>query len=443
MTVSIAPAVLEVREQYTAAEARLLGWLAGGKQGCEERLREALSRLLVRPGVVEVVLHMRHWLDASKPPLDIVLKDGESLIGREEHCQLVLEESVVHREHARITVHGQELTIEDLGSRLGTFIGDRKLDPNTPARIAPGVAFTIFPYTLRLELSRTWEREDRIGLGAWKIAPYSKAPSGMAAAVRLPGLGEEIGLYLSRELGTELAAAMLGVDDLPAGGSLDVDIECFAALLQAVAARLLPEAVEVELRKPVFQGPALLLEGAIEIRGRVGAAAIVLPESAVERLRAIDPPRNPLPGVPFACRALLAEVELASSEAAALEPGDIVLCEADLALVPAGDCGQWSCTTADSNFSRLVINKWLGRRVTASDNNSSPLNGLTVRLQAILAEREFTYAELEALVPGSIVELGRGDGEPVQLALNGRLMGRGELVRVDGRLGVRIVDWHA
>ena len=443
MTAAVSPAALDLRERYTSGEARLRGWLAAQRADWDERLREALAQHLVRPAAVRARLHAKHWLDATKPSIDLLLPEGESLIGREEHCRLVLEESVVQREHARVTVRGQDLTIEDLGSRLGTFIGDRKLEPNVPVKIAPGVAFTIFPYTLRLELARDWEREERIRLGSWRTVSYSQPPKGLATAVRLPGSGGELGIYLSRELGTELAAAMLGVESLPGSGALDVDVECFAALLQAVAACLLGEAGEVELRKPVFAGPALLLEGAVELRGKVGTASVVLPESVVASWREARPPHAPMHAVPFLCQALLAEVELPPADAAAIEPGDIVLCDAEPALLLPGDAGCWQCTAGDSNFSRLEINKWLGQRVATTETNTKTLSELPVRLHVILAEKEFTLGELETLAAGSIIELGREDSEPVALALNGRRMGRGELVRVDGKLGVRVVDWHA
>jgi flagellar motor switch/type III secretory pathway protein FliN len=52
-----------------------------------------------------------------------------------------------------------------------------------------------------------------------------------------------------------------------------------------------------------------------------------------------------------------------------------------------------------------------------------------------------TLAELNRLTPGSIVELDREKTEAVQLAVNGKITGTGELVEIDGRLGVRIASW--
>src|SRR5262249_44715035 len=53
---------------------------------------------------------------------DVGLVEGENLIGRARHCRVRLESSSVSRQHARIVVAAEEVTIEDLGSRNGTIV---------------------------------------------------------------------------------------------------------------------------------------------------------------------------------------------------------------------------------------------------------------------------------------------------------------------------------
>jgi len=43
-----------------------------------------------------------------------------------------------------------------------------------------------------------------------------------------------------------------------------------------------------------------------------------------------------------------------------------------------------------------------------------------------------------SLKVGQIVDLGRAPGDPVELSVNGKLVARGDLVEVEGSLGVRI-----
>lgn len=61
---------------------------------------------------------------------------------------------------------------------------------------------------------------------------------------------------------------------------------------------------------------------------------------------------------------------------------------------------------------------------------------LTVRLE--LGALEMSAAEWAALKPGDVLQSGRRLDEPVVLRAGGREIARGELVDVEGELGVRI-----
>ena len=58
---------------------------------------------------------------------EVGLAEGENLIGRDEECALLVDSPRVSRRHARIVVRGRGATIEDLGSKNGTRVGDRRL----------------------------------------------------------------------------------------------------------------------------------------------------------------------------------------------------------------------------------------------------------------------------------------------------------------------------
>jgi DNA-binding winged helix-turn-helix (wHTH) protein len=53
------------------------------------------------------------------------LPDGEYVLGRDQQATICLESLSVSRRHARLRVANGQATIEDLGSRNGTFVGDR------------------------------------------------------------------------------------------------------------------------------------------------------------------------------------------------------------------------------------------------------------------------------------------------------------------------------
>jgi len=68
------------------------------------------------------------WLITESARIE--LPAGASVIGRDPHATIWLDLPSVSRQHARLTVDGQSVTLEDLGSRNGTFLhGERVTGP--------------------------------------------------------------------------------------------------------------------------------------------------------------------------------------------------------------------------------------------------------------------------------------------------------------------------
>lgn len=67
---------------------------------------------------------------------------------------------------------------------------------------------------------------------------------------------------------------------------------------------------------------------------------------------------------------------------------------------------------------------------------------LDVRLQLTveLGRRDLTIKEALSLGPGSVVELDRIAGEPVDMFVNNKLIARGEVVVIDDNFGVRVTE---
>jgi predicted component of type VI protein secretion system len=62
---------------------------------------------------------------------------GEPLvIGRSQDAQVVLADDQVSRKHARVSPHGAQAVVEDLGSSNGTWLNGNEL--HMPATLAPG-----------------------------------------------------------------------------------------------------------------------------------------------------------------------------------------------------------------------------------------------------------------------------------------------------------------
>jgi flagellar motor switch protein FliN/FliY len=58
----------------------------------------------------------------------------------------------------------------------------------------------------------------------------------------------------------------------------------------------------------------------------------------------------------------------------------------------------------------------------------------------VLGKTRLSIAELMKLDAGSIIELDRRVGEAIDLFVNDKLIARGELVMVDGALGVTMTE---
>lgn len=72
--------------------------------------------------------------------------------------------------------------------------------------------------------------------------------------------------------------------------------------------------------------------------------------------------------------------------------------------------------------------------------DSPLLRDLSVTLEARLGGAVMPVGDLLALKAGSVLSLETRLNEPVELYLNDSLVGRGEIVAVDDRFGVRIVE---
>lgn len=68
------------------------------------------------------------------------------------------------------------------------------------------------------------------------------------------------------------------------------------------------------------------------------------------------------------------------------------------------------------------------------------LNDIPLQLAVELGRVAITAEGVVGLKIGHVIDLNRPAGEPLELSVNGKVVGRGELVEIDGNLGVRILN---
>ena len=68
------------------------------------------------------------------------------------------------------------------------------------------------------------------------------------------------------------------------------------------------------------------------------------------------------------------------------------------------------------------------------------IENVPVKISAVLGKTKIDIAALRDLDGGAVIELDRKVGDPIDLYVNDRLIGRGELVMIDGALGVTLTE---
>jgi DNA-binding winged helix-turn-helix (wHTH) protein len=88
------------------------------------------------------------WADGQ-----IALGEGDHVLGRDPDTELFLDSQSVSRRHAMIRVSASGASLEDLGSKNGTFIGSRRIEAATP--LADGDAIKIGAIRLTFKVIHT------------------------------------------------------------------------------------------------------------------------------------------------------------------------------------------------------------------------------------------------------------------------------------------------
>jgi tetratricopeptide (TPR) repeat protein len=110
--------------------------------------------------------------------LEWSFKHSEIVIGRDEDCQLTLNDIAVSRKHAKIALEGQRFFLSDLGSGNGTHLNGARVDSRT--ELSPGDEIGIGERTLRfVELTD---------------APPTAAAHPISPGIREPLVGDPAGI---------------------------------------------------------------------------------------------------------------------------------------------------------------------------------------------------------------------------------------------------------
>jgi len=189
------------------------------------------------------------------PVLELAPSRGESVIGRDDDCTVVLSGSDVSRRHARLKPEGHRLVLQDLDSRNGTFVAGLRIADKRSS---------LEPPLLRVGRSLLWAVSD--------VRPFRAGVTVEQSGVVLGGLlrrawaeiellgrsGRTLCLRGESGSGKELAARAFHELHGPSAAAPFIGVNC-AAIPEGLAERLLFGA-----RKGAFSGATGDVQGYIK-----------------------------------------------------------------------------------------------------------------------------------------------------------------------------------
>jgi hypothetical protein len=266
----------------------------------------------------------------------------------------------------------------------------------------------------------------RASVVAVRSAPID--PHAALAEVRLGG--QSIVLAAASRPVRALAQRLLGGPaELDAPRPLAAVEHAMWALAIAAAIEDLGVAAEVWPLVDLPIGDRLAIELAVELpgAGAVMTVTALCPPELPVRL----PPARTARSWPFELRVVVAGCALPRAALATLSPRDVITVDRSLEL-RFGD-GAIGLSAAPGAIEAAVTTGYVPRDMALPDEAH-------LELTVQLGTTRLTLRQVAELVPGQIVPLGRPLAGPFEVHAAGRRVGEGELVDVDGELGVRIVS---
>jgi type III secretion system YscQ/HrcQ family protein len=456
---------------FTRGQVQLWNWynqFLSGAGSWEQYFREALAGLAWTRGAMQLKVSETKDNDPSTLKT-YTFEQAEIRFGRDPENEVVLGSKVAGKQHARVFVDGGQCFLEDLGSPLGTYLNGRRITSNQPHLITSQAQFVIFPYHFALDAQQNWVPETKATISAgrieqvtWKSFSDSLPVGSIGYDVQVHPARGHFRLVLDHRFIEALMTRVLREDNLLGVTRTDRGLLEFLLLsvLQS-AGRKLRFPFQFCLRGA--EAAHEQMESGIEVvfsvglTGLIGACRLFLPDSLIASMREMVPlPASALTdAIPFLLNVQQAELRLASTDIEAVEPGDVILFKSEPSLLlPAGPLIErcWSLNPTSDRPWRFQIERYF-ERSPFMDANAKPAesapkekaafdtSSLPVRVQVLLAEVQLTVAELGHLSPGGVVELKASKSDPVKLLVNGAPYGAGDLVEIDGSLGVRLTSW--
>ena len=460
--------------QFTRKQVVLWNWYSSvSPDGVEWRswLLEILGHLVERPATQQLTLVQTHLVDAEFGEKLITFGCKQELfLGRGPDNDVILPAKAIATRHVRLFLNDRSAFIEDLGGKLGTYVWDKRIDAKCPSPLATGDQFSIFPYRFRVLLEQSWAPETEVVLDDCWVQPRTRAeflamsPVGRWIFLINPHpTGDRALLELNPAFLTELQKRILIPLGLTASQETIPSDDVFAEFVLLAFLERLNRRLNFPVQFSFSRGkayqladmtPGLSLSTALRVGDLTGHFRAFLPLEFLSSYRSdtSTPCGTAFPAsVGWKVPVSIGFVDLSPDEMAQIGLGDILVTQnAAAAHFPNDFRKGWSLIEEESNSTRFRVDKYF-ERITSVDSVSESgttasrpdLGALPLRLHVVLGEKDLTLAEIQSFAPGTIVDLEITKSDPVRLMVNGKILGEGELVEVEGKLAVKVLGWKS
>jgi FHA domain len=148
-------------------------------------IRDAIADHRRKPGLVRTVHRFGYAFQAETSPellpgvppaggpnawllgttAEVALLPGENILGREGDGIILVKSSTVSRRHARIVIDAKGGVVEDLRSKNGTYVNDRRVTGTTPIADGDQVRIGSLLFTFRMaQTSKSTETQSSRGV---------------------------------------------------------------------------------------------------------------------------------------------------------------------------------------------------------------------------------------------------------------------------------------
>lgn len=466
---SCPPYIFKGLPAFSQEEVILWNWLSRmAPPGTQWRLwlADIFGHLVQKPVGYQFALVQSHLVDTAFG--EKVLEFGskqEVFIGHSPENEVVLPGKAIADRHARVVLKQDELFLQDLGGSLGTYLWDKRIHANKLQALRNGDQFSVFPFRFRVLLEKRWSPETHVALSQCQLEIVSRAvfsatsPVGWRCfALNSQPRGKTALFEVSAAFLLEIQRRLLDPlqlrpkDTVPSDDTLVEFV--ILALLENLNRRLKLPLQFFLSRAKVSAGTAfdrgMVISSTIAVGELPGQFRVFLPLDFLPRQKEEGemPPACP-PGLSWQFPVAVGFVDLSPDEIAHIDPGDVLMTENAAAVLYPNDFSKgWMMVAEASNFRSFRVDKYFQRGVLVESGEATGIAkadvaNLPIRLHVILGEKELTFSEIQSLSPGTIVQLDAIRPDSVSLMVNGKVLGDGELVDVEGKLAVRVLGWRS